>query len=317
MVVESERGYPTTKHDALSVFDHIFRKQFDYHSRFIRPVFMTPVYQSVVRRLASSSKIPDRAAVFMPLERKECDVLIIGHGVSGSVAHASLQPAGSRTILVDRGFGEHDGIASTAFGFYENGDVGVQSGQGIQLVKAKAVLLATGRAETGLPLVNGDLPGVMLPDALHNLTTRGVRAGKRAVVVGTNELIGRVVQELDASDIVLVAKLENPASVVRILGRDRVSGIEIVDSDGARKKMRCDLVVSIGPLVPSVELAQQAGCLLEAHNGVWQVKVDKTGRTTVPGVFACGGITGLFKSEDRIVSGQIASASIAKSLGGA
>jgi sarcosine oxidase subunit alpha len=316
MVVESERGYPTTKHDAFSVFDHVFRRQFDYHSRFIRPVFMTPVYQSVIRRLASSSKVPDRAATFKPLERKECDVLIIGHGVSGSIARAGIQRASARTIIVDRGLGEHDSIASTAFGFFENGDVGIQSGQRIQLVKAKAVLLATGRAETGLPLVNGDLPGVMLPDAVHHLSIRGIRAGKRAVVVGTSGLVNRVVRDLGASGIDIVAKIEESASVVRVLGRDRVSGIEILDSGGARRKMGCDLVVSIGPLVPSVELAQQAGCLLEARGGFWQVKIDKTGRTTVPGVYACGGVTGLSSSEDRIASGQIASASIVESVGG-
>jgi sarcosine oxidase subunit alpha len=316
IVVESERGFPTTSHDVLSFFDHVFRKEFDYHSRFMRPAFMTPAYQRILRRLASSSRLADNPDDFKPLERKECDVLVIGHGVSGSVAYARFQSAGTDAIVVDKSTRGHDGTTSTAFGFFEDGEVGVQSGQRLQLITAKSVLLATGRAETSVPMVNGDLPGVMLPESVHSLSMRGVRAGERAAIVGRNELVNRVVRELEASGIETVANIDNPASIVRVLGRSRVSGIETRDENGSRRRIGCDLVIPFGPLVPSIELAQQAGCELRADGGLWHVKVDETGRTTVPGVFACGGVTGLYKGEDRIASGQSAASSIVKFLGG-
>ena len=180
MIVQTERGFPSTRFDLFSVFDSIFRHQFDYHSRFIRPTFMTPFYQYVVRRLASSSRVPDSPGVFPSLERKSCEVLIIGRGISGSVAQTRIQKAGVRSVIIaDSQVGDVSAPASTAFGFYESGEVGVQVGSGIQLIKARSVLLATGRAETGLSIVNGDIPGNMLPEAIHQLTSRGISPGAR------------------------------------------------------------------------------------------------------------------------------------------
>lgn len=315
MVVESERGFPTTDHDMFSVLDHIFRKEFDYHTRFIRPSFMTPLYQRIVRRLASSCRIPDSPAVFAPHEKTECAVLIVGNGISGSVAHARLQSAGVRTLVIDRKTMRTDG-PSFAFGFYEGGEVGILTESKIHLIKPKALLLATGRAETGLPIVNGDLPGIMLPEAVHRLSARGVRPGSRAVLVGSNELVNRVGRELDGLTIEVVDHIDDAKSVICVKGRRRVSGIEVKDVRGARRSIVCDLVVPFGPLVPCIELAQQAGCGLDSRDGLWHVKVDETGRTTVPGVFASGGLTGLREGDDRIASGEVASSSILRFLGG-
>ena len=79
--------------------------------------------------------------------------------------------------------------------------------------------------------------------------------------------------------------------------------------------MKCDTVVPLGPLVPSVELAQQAGCELSVINGLWCVKSDPEGRTSIPGIFASGGVTGLVRNEERIVSGEVAASAIVKLLG--
>jgi hypothetical protein len=300
------------------MFDRIFRKEFDYQHRFIRPRFMTPLYGLIVRRLASSSRLPDSGRLnSAPLERRTCDVLVIGRGVSGSVAHARLQGADVRSMTtVDQGMSPENNAPSTAFGFYENGEVGVLTGNRIQLVKARAVLIATGRNEVGLPLVNGDLPGVMLPEAVHQLASRGIRAGNRAVLVGKNELRKRLEHELLSSGVSIVASYDDPASLLRVLGRLRVHGVVARDDNGVIKRIDCDLVLPLGPMVPSIELAQQAGCDLAAVGGYWCVRTDQGGATSVPGVYASGGVTGLVKSEDRIASGKAAASSIIKNLGG-
>jgi sarcosine oxidase subunit alpha len=311
MVVESEGGFPSTRWDMLSVLDSIFRKEFDYQHRFIRPAFMAPLYQRVVRRLASSSRVPDRPLDFPPIARKSCDVLIVGNGVSGSVAHERLRRAGVRSIdVIDRRMGWTGATPPFAFGYYETGEVATVSENGIWLIRPKALLIATGRAETGLPLPGGDLPGVMLPEAIHQLASRGIRPGERAVVVGHNELRDRVFKELHACDTELVGEYRDPRQVERVLGRKRVVGVRLTEGGSTNRLVKCDLLVTLGPMVPCVELAFQAGCELVCPDGVWSVKVDSEGRTSVPGVFACGGAIGLVRSEDRISSAEAAASGI-------
>jgi len=316
MIVQTERGFPSTRFDILSVFDSVFRRQFDYHSRFIRPTFMTPFYQYVVRHLASSSRMPDSSGAFPALERKSCEVLIIGRGISGSVAQARIQKAGVRSLIIaDRQVGDVSAPPSTAFGFYESGEVGIQVGSGLKLVKARSILLAMGRAETGLSIVNGDIPGNMLPEAIHQLTSRGISPGARAVLVGTNELKDRVRRQLEAVHSSIVAEVQDASSVVQVLGGRAVRGIEY--SEGRTSKtVRCDLVIQLGPLVPAVELAQQAGCELRSSGSFWTVRVDAEGRTSVPGVYACGGITGLIREDERIASGEAVALSMLRNRGG-
>ncbi len=316
MTVQTERGFPTTRFDLLSVFDSAFRHQFDYHSRFIRPTFMTPLYQYVVRHLASSSRMPDSPGEFPALERKSCEVLIIGRGISGSVAEARIKKAGVRSLIIaDRCVGDVSAPPSTVFGFYESGEVGIQVGSGLQLVKARSILLATGRAETGLSIANGDIPGNMLPEAIHQLTSRGISPGTRAVLVGTSELADRVRRQLEAVHSSIVAEVPNASSVVQVLGGRSVSGLEYSEG-GASKTVRCDLVIQLGPLVPAVDLAQQAGCELRSTGSFWTVKVDAEGSTSVPGVYACGGITGLIREGERISSGEAVALSMLRNRGG-
>jgi sarcosine oxidase subunit alpha len=312
MVVETQGGLPTTRFDLLSILDLVYRKEFDYQHRFIRPRFMTPFYQMIVRRLASASRVPSRAVSYPPVSRRRCDALIVGSGVSGSVAHNRLQVGGVRSLnSLDMRLGQDASMPAHAFGFYESGEVASLSERRVELTQAKAVLIATGRHETGLPLPNGDLPGVILPAALHLLSSRGIRLGARAVVVGSGESRDMVVRELEACGSRIVGEIRDPRSVSRVLGTRRVRGVET--SSGP---IPCDLLVELGPLVPAVELAYQAGCELRAKEGSWIVKVDARGRTSVPGVYACGGVAGFTRSEDRISSAEAAAEEMLKYIRG-
>ncbi len=317
MDVRTERGFPSSRFDILSVLDSIFRHEFEYQSRFIRPAFMTPLYQKVVRRLASSSRVPDVQGAFPPIMRKSCDLLIIGQGISGSVARARIQKSGMRSVIVaDRLVGDGSSPPCTAFGFYESGEVGIQVGDGVLLVRAKSLLIAAGRSEIGLMIPNGDIPGNLLPEAVRQLTSRGIKPGDAAILVGENELADRVRRQLGAVGSMIVAELRDPSSVARVLGRKSVSGAEIREGTGTRK-IACDLVVHLAPLVPAIELARQAGCSLRNTNGTLSVEVDADGRTTIPGIFACGGTTGLLSETERITSGERAAVSVLNSRGGA
>lgn len=312
MVVESEGGFPTTRFDALSVLDHVFRKEFEYRSRFIRPRFLTSLYQTVVRRVAASARLPDKPSEYPRLFERPCEVLVIGQGVSGAVASASLRGAGIRGVVsIDRMQESDERIPSVAFGVYEGGEVGVQANNGIQILRPRIILLATGRFETGLPLVNGDLPGVMLTSALFQLASRRVAPGKRAVIIGRNDYRAQVTRSFESVGTELLGDFEDPALVSRVIGRNRVSGVELA---GSRRKLNCDAVVVLGPLVPAVELAQQAGCEPLPKEGFMIVRTDSVGRTSVPNIYACGGVAGFWDFDGRVASAKRAAAAIVNEL---
>lgn len=314
MVVESEGGVPTTNTDLLSVFDHVFRHEFDYQRRFVRPRFMTPVYQRVVRRLASPRHLPDRQRSFNPLERVESDALIIGHGVSGTAATDRLRSLGINPVIADR-HGTDVFTPAIAFGFFEDGRVGLMTETGGMLVKARAVLLATGRVQTGIGVTNADLPGVMLPEAVDHLVGRGVRPGTKAFVIGENDLKQGVIDNLEKAKCDIVGESGDPKSALRINGRKRVRSVTVSRKDGSREKVPCDLVILLGPLVPYVSLAQQAGCELKTSGEFWCIKAGEQGTTNLPNVFACGSVAGISSEDGRRVSGALAAAGIARYLG--
>ena len=316
MVVESQGGFPGTRFDMLSVLDHVFRRQFDYHSRFIRPKFLTPIYQRMVRRLAASGRMPDGPREYPPVSTRNCRVLVIGQGVSGSVAAARLRATDMRGVIaIDSMLGSQTRIPSVAFGIYEGPEVGVQVGEGIQLLRPEAILLATGRHETGLPIPNADLPGVFLPSALAQLASHEVAPGESAVVIGSNWMRETVLRNLTALGVRVVKEFDHPSSVGRIVGTKSVEGVETSPDGPDSGTVPCDTVVILGPLIPAVELAQQAGCELSHRDGTVTVKVDSHGRTNVSSVFACGSVAGSPDQSERISSGQRAADAISKQLG--
>jgi len=315
MVVESERGFPSTRYDLLAALDHIFRHQLDYQRRFYWPAFMMPLYVAIVRRLAATSELPDKQVSFGPVRNVHCDVLIIGPCGSGSAAFEFLKNAGLNVVLADGARSSSRG-SSRAIGYYEGGEVVVLTDRGLGLVTPRAILLATGIAESGLAIPNADLPGVLLPSALRVLASRGVVPGSRAVVVRNSDLLDSVTEDLETLQIRLVKNFPDPGNTRRIIGRHRVEAVDAAEVLGSTTRYGCDIVILLGARVPSVELAHQAGCKLVHMDGVWCLKVDEDFRTSVPSVFGCGSVTGLWDPKAQTASGEGAARSILKTLGG-
>jgi NADPH-dependent 2,4-dienoyl-CoA reductase/sulfur reductase-like enzyme len=175
------------------------------------------------------------------------------------------------------------------------------------------LLLATG-AQPKVPDLPGvDLSGVhVLRDMADSLALRdAMRAGARVALVGGGYIgleVAAAARKLGCETTVLEAapslmrrqvapelgdwyarlhrehgadvRLE--AEVSRLLGHDRVEGVEL--ADGSR--VDADLVVIGVGIRPNVELAMQAG--LEAGDGI---EVDEQGRTSDPDIFAAGDVT--------------------------
>ena len=89
------------------------------------------------------------------------------------------------------------------------------------------------------------------------------------------------------------ADVRTEAEVARLLGDQRVEGVEL--TDGSR--IDADLVVIGVGIRPNVELALQAG--IEAGDGI---EVDDQGRTSDPDIFAAGDVT---RQPNPYVAGKI------------
>jgi 3-phenylpropionate/trans-cinnamate dioxygenase ferredoxin reductase subunit len=186
------------------------------------------------------------------------------------------------------------------------------------------LLLATG-AQPKVPGLPGvELDGVhVLRDVADSLALRAaMQAGARVALVGGGYIgleVAAAARKLGCATTILEAapslmsrqvapelgdwyarlhrdqgaEVRLEAEVARLLGGDRVAGVEL--ADGGR--VEADLVVIGVGIRPNVELAMQAG--LDAGDGI---EVDDQGRTSDPDIFAAGDVT---RQPNPYVDGKI------------
>lgn len=196
-------------------------------------------------------------------------------------------------------------------------ELDVTSPAGLTTVCPTAVILATGARERPRTArrIPGDRPGgVLTTGMLQNLVhLHHQDVGTRAVVVGSELVSWSAVvtlREAGCRTVTMVTSAEHPEAylafsafgrvglgvgvttrsrVVKVIGRRRVSAVELEDLDtGARHLVNCDTVVFTGDWIPDHELARSAG--LELDPATLGPAVDTLLRTSVDGVFAAGNL---------------------------
>jgi thioredoxin reductase len=205
-------------------------------------------------------------------------------------------------------------------GWAQDGSAEVTTPQGLLRVRAGAVVLATGARERprSARLVPGDRPaGVLTTGQLQSMVHGGVvdgpGPGRAAVVVGAELVSWSAVLTLRAAGcrvVLMTTDRSVPESYAavrlagrlglrvplsartrlrRIVGRGRVSAVEIEDLDtGAVRRVACDTVVFTADWIPDGELARSLGLLMDAGSG--GPLVDAALRTSRDGVFAVGNL---------------------------
>ena len=193
---------------------------------------------------------------------------------------------------------------------------------GVRLIRAKSVLLAMGCRERnrGSIATPGTRPaGIFTAGAAQKLLNKeGKLPGKSAVIVGSGD-IGLIMARrlrwcgIDVKAVVEIMShpsgltrnivqclndfhipLHLSYSVVRIEGKDRVSGVEIAPlKDGIPQMAQsfhidCDTVLFSVGLVPENEIAVDAGVILNPSTG--GAKADADNQTNIPGIFAAGNV---------------------------
>jgi sarcosine oxidase subunit alpha len=292
--------------------------------RLVRDIFVRAVRRMAgVGKINYTSNEPHLAPPFAPslaALRERYDVVVIGAGVSGMSAALAAAEAGVDVLVVEEyaGPGGHSigrgldaraaasrddllkrlaispkisvSTGTTAQGFYPPerlllGHVDRDGrGDGLALVSASSLVLATGAQDVTPLFENNDLPGVFGARGLRLFLERdGLVPGRNAVVFGTGSSLQDTVRLLEAWGISVRAivdarpvgsggttPLQTRERLVAAEGRDWVSSAVFENAGGDRWSVPCDLLCIAAPGQPAFELAQQAGFQFEfASGGAW------------------------------------------------
>jgi thioredoxin reductase len=228
-------------------------------------------------------------------------------------------------------------------GWTDDGALEVTSPRGRDVLRAEAVVLATGCRERprAARLVPGSRPldGVMTTGLLQQrVVLHGERIGGRALIVGAEHVSFSAVLTLAHANtraIGMTTELPHHQSfaVVRagaalryrtpvwtrtavraIHGRERVEEVELLDLDSGRARhFACEVVVFTADWIPDHELAVLAG--LELDPGTRGPRVDTGLHTSRKGVFAGGNVLhGAEPADVAALSGRHAAASVTRWL---
>ena len=210
----------------------------------------------------------------------------------------------------------------------------INSAEGVNTVKAGAVILAMGCRERTRGAINipGSRPaGVFTAGTAQRLINiEGYMVGEKIMMLGTGD-IGLIMARrltLEGSKVIAVlARKPYPGglmrnvvqclydygiplllqhTVVEILGKDRVRGVLVARTDenslpipGTEELYECDtLILSVG-LIPENELSLSAGVELDRRTG--GPIVNESRETSVPGIFACGNVVHVHDLVDFVV----------------
>lgn len=217
------------------------------------------------------------------------------------------------------------------------------SGQGLEKVTARAVVLATGARERPRTarLVAGSRPaGVYTTGQLQQTVyTHDLPVGREAVIVGAEHVSYSALTTLAHAGVkvrAMVTEHERPqtyqafqvgarllwrtpvltrTTVEEIVGRRRVEGVVVRHADGRRAVLACDTVVFTGDWIPDHELARHGGVSLDPGTRGPAVGTDLS--TSVPGVFAAGNVLHPVETADvAALDGRAVAGSVLRHLAG-
>ncbi len=242
-----------------------------------------------------------------------------GHEIARAMdQEVSRQPG----ILVLRG--------GTVFGSYEGGLIPVLQRDSIFHVRAKSLIVATGRHQLPLVFRNNDLPGVMLSRAaLRLINLYGVVPGNKALIVTTNQEGYAAAEECVRAGMQVVAIVDaRPAAqsgpipdqlrnvpvhhgmtIREAIGGPRVSAARLVPvnhagemANGNEQTISCDVILLATAWQSNGALLFQSGCKMVLDSALGQPIPN-----SMPAeVFAAGEVLGLQSLHDIIHSGEMA-----------
>ena len=230
-------------------------------------------------------------------------------------------------------------LNATVIGLYQDKEVVVKTGEEITHYKADAVVIATGASENMVTFPGWTLPGVIGAGAAQTMMNlHGVKPGEKILMLGSGN-VGlvvsfqlmqcgcEVVALVDAAPRVggygvhaaKVARTGVPFylshTIVKAEGDECVTGVTIAEIDdkfkfipGTEKHFDVDTICLAVGLSPMSQLLKMAGAEMEDNpKRGGQVPIcDEYGRTSIPGVFVAGDVSGIEEASSAMIEGRMA-----------
>ena len=239
-------------------------------------------------------------------------------------------------------------LNATVIGLYQDKEVVVKIGEEIHHYKGDAVIIATGAAENMVTFPGWTLPGVMGAGAAQTMMNlHGVLPGKKVLMLGSGnvglvvafQLIQcgcEVVALVDAASRIggygvhaaKVARTGVPFylshTIVKAEGDECVNGVTIAEVDssfkfipGTEKHFDVDTICLAVGLSPMSQLLKMVGCEMEDNpKRGGQVPIcDEYGRTSIPGIFVAGDVSGIEEASSAMIEGRMAGIAASEYLG--
>jgi hypothetical protein len=125
----------------------------------------------------------------------------------------------------------------------------------------------------------------------------GISLGKRLALVGAGRFADALAKALGDSGLVRTSS----ESVVRAVGRSKVTGVLLRDGEAERRE-RVDAIVIDGPGAPALELGVQAGAQAQFHPDHGYVLQLQGEVTLGPDLFAVGSVLANRRSHGDVSS---------------
>lgn len=347
-----------------------------YYKAFHTPRRLFPFWESFIRKSAGLGIVNfDYPRILKRKTHSYCDVLVIGAGPTGLSAACSAAEAGLEVTLVDENrqlggslgynragdtsvVAQLDALLSKvsslpnitvmagayAAGYYPDHLIPVVGDAGINKVRAKTVIVASGAFEQPPVFRYNDLPGAMLGSAAQRLIYRyAVKPFNNGIVVTANDYGYRVALDLlhagtkvialidmrSAGNVVNTAELaklgvkvytghcvyeaiaSSDKSCVRgavICAYDDKKNIALIDK---KFTLECDGIAMSAGWAPAGALLYQAGTGMQFDYGVQQFVPNRLPN----GIFAAGKVNGVFELDQRLRDGVRAANDVIRHLG--
>jgi sarcosine oxidase, subunit alpha len=323
-----------------------------FYYKAFRGTLTFPLFERLIRYFSGLGHV-DVAQRPPPRQRVHefCDVAVIGAGTSGlAAALAAVQAGATRVVLVDEQSPTQDLLAavaaeprirllgcSCAVGLYADHQIAVSRMDrldgGLTLLRAAAVVLATGAIEQPIVFRHNDLPGTLLASAAQRLLHRyAIACGERIVVLGANAdaveaaldlaahglhvstlalLAGSPVGDADLPVDALaragITLLRDVVPVQAVAGRGGELRAVTLQIQGTDRQLDCDALLMSAGWMPALGLALQAGATVR-----YDAALQQHLPLTLPeGLLVAGRANGIYDLQAKRTDGARAGASAA------
>jgi len=330
--VTTQNSLGSREVDLLRVTDWFFPDGMNHHELFAGIPGAQAAVLAFAGRVAGLGQLPDVGRATTPSARRQVEVLVVGGGPAGMAAATAAASRGLRVEVVDdaltpgggaRGLGVASGSALAAVrdGFdraVAEGRVRMRSrtiaagvfgrdvivvepdgGGRAEVLEPRALIIAAGAHDGGVPFENNDSPGVMSARAACLLVASGVSPGD-SVVLLVPPGAPRDPRELTFGDAFERVMRTPPGGgppprvtrVEEVVAAKGSSGLRavVVRSGGEERSLPADALLVDAVRAPAYELCEQAGATL-THGPAGYAPVVDRGRIA-EATWAIGEVTG-------------------------